>query len=189
MERFEDYAWSSCCTQKYNLVQAYYVGLVGAVCQIGSSCSEYLDLILPKIITYYRLLSIVIDFCSSLIIAAGRQPAAGHILDEQFENFGSMVRWSNQSVNCSAVQSAVCLNKCLAVAPVFLLVATHYFVLFSCKICAEIVVHGMFALFLNGQEVLYGTFFFGFSFLFQVSRLVIASILLSHRLLSREQGL
>ena len=68
--------------------------------------------------------------------------------------------------DCSAVQSAVCLSKCLAVAPVFLLVATHYFVLFSCKICAEIVVHGMFALFLNGHEVLDGTFFFGFSFLF-----------------------
>ena len=64
--------------------------------------------------------------------------------------------------DCSAVQSAVCLSKCLAVVPVFLLVATHYFVLFSCKICAEIVVHGMFALFLNGQEVLYGTFFFFF---------------------------
>ena len=68
--------------------------------------------------------------------------------------------------DCSAVQSAVFLSKCLAVAPVLLLVATDYFVLFSCKICAEIVVHGMFALFLNGQEVLYGMFFFGFSFLF-----------------------
>ena len=65
-------------------------------------------------------------------------------------------------MNCSAVQSAVCLSKCLAVAPVFLLVATPYFVLFSRKICAEIVVNGMFALFLNGQEVLYGSFFFFF---------------------------
>ena len=39
------------------------------------------------------------------------------------------------------------------------------------------------------QEVLYRTFFFGLFLLLQVSRLVIASILLSHRLLSRESGL
>ena len=38
---------------------------------------------------------------------------------------GSMV----QSIcDCSAVQSAVCLRKCLAAAPVFLLVATRHFV-------------------------------------------------------------
>ena len=50
---------------------------------------------------------------------------------------GSMV----QSIcDCSAVQSAVCLSKCLAAVPVFLL----------CKICAEIVVYRMFAVFLNG---------------------------------------
>ena len=60
---------------------------------------------------------------------------------------GSMV----QSIcDCSAVQSAVCLSKCLAAAPVFLLGATRHFVLFSCKICAEIVVYRMFAVFLNG---------------------------------------
>ena len=42
--------------------------------------------------------------------------------------------------DCSTVQSAVCLSKCLAAVPVFLL----------CKICAEIVVYRMFAVFLNG---------------------------------------
>ena len=51
---------------------------------------------------------------------------------------GSMV----QSIcDCSAVQSAVCLRKCLAAAPVFLLVATRHFVWLSCKICAEIVIY------------------------------------------------
>ena len=59
---------------------------------------------------------------------------------------GSMV----QSIcDCSAVQSAVCLSKCLAAAPVFLLGATRHFVLLPCKICAEIVVYRMFAVFLN----------------------------------------
>ena len=48
--------------------------------------------------------------------------------------------------DCSAVQSAVCL----AAAPVFLLGATRHFVLLSCKICAEIVVYRMRAVFLNG---------------------------------------
>ena len=48
--------------------------------------------------------------------------------------------------DCSAVQSAVCL----AAAPVFLLGATCHFVLLSCKICAEIVVYRMLAVFLNG---------------------------------------
>ena len=49
---------------------------------------------------------------------------------------GSMVQWFNGSMvpsfhdsmvicDCSAVQSAVCLCKCLAAAPVFLLGATH----------------------------------------------------------------
>ena len=55
--------------------------------------------------------------------------------------------------DCGAVQSAVCLSECLAAAPVFLLGATRHFVLFSCKTCAEIVVHRMFA-------VLYRTCFF-----------------------------
>ena len=78
---------------------------------------------------------------------------------------GSMVRWFHASMvicDCSAVQSAVCL----AAAPVFLLGATRHFVLLSCKICAEIVVYRMLAVFLNGlngkntvQDVLYGTFF------------------------------
>ena len=55
--------------------------------------------------------------------------------------------------DCGAVQSAVCLSECLAAAPVFLLGATRNFVLFSCKICAEIIVHRM-------SAVLYRTFFF-----------------------------
>ena len=59
-----------------------------------------------------------------------------------------MVRWS--ICDCSALQSAVCLSKCLAAAPVFLLGATRHFALLSCKICAEIVVYRMFAVFLNG---------------------------------------
>ena len=59
-----------------------------------------------------------------------------------------MVRWS--ICDCSALQSAVCLSNCLAAAPVFLLGATRHFVLLSCKICAEIVVYRMFAVFLNG---------------------------------------
>ena len=50
--------------------------------------------------------------------------------------------------DCSAVQSAVCL----AAAAVFLLGATRHFVLLSCKICAEIVVYRMLAVFLNGQK-------------------------------------
>ena len=52
--------------------------------------------------------------------------------------------------DCSALQSAVCFSKCLAAAPVFLLGATRHFVLLSCKICAEIVVYRMSAVFLNG---------------------------------------
>ena len=71
-------------------------------------------------------------------IAAGHQPAADHIV-ERFEIFGSMV------YDCSAVQSAVCLSKCAAAAPVFLVGATRHFVLFSCSICAEIAVDQMFA--------------------------------------------
>ena len=51
--------------------------------------------------------------------------------------------------DCGAVQSAVCLSKCSAAAPLFLLGATHHFVLFSRKVCAEIVVHRMFAVSLN----------------------------------------
>ena len=42
-------------------------------------------------------------------------------------------------------------HKCLAAAPVFLFRAIRHFVLFSCefKVCAEVVVHRMFAVFLN----------------------------------------
>ena len=51
-----------------------------------------------------------------------------------------MVQWCHCSI-----------SKCLAAAPVFLFRATRHFVLFSCefKICAEVVVHRMFAVFLN----------------------------------------
>ena len=85
------------------------------------------------------------------LFTAGHQPPADHIL-ERFEIFRSMVPWFDvQSIcDCSAVQSAVCLRKCLAAAPVFLLVATRHFVWLSCKICAEIVIYRMFAVFLNG---------------------------------------
>ena len=64
------------------------------------------------------------------------------------------VQWFDCSMvqsicDCSTVQSAVCLSKCSAAAPVFLLGANH-FVWLSRKVCAEIVVHRMFAVFLNG---------------------------------------
>ena len=54
-----------------------------------------------------------------------------------------LVRWFNQSV--TAALCSYGLSECLAAALVFLLGATRHFVLFSCKICAEIVVHRMFA--------------------------------------------
>ena len=107
-----------------------------------------------------------------------------------------MVPWFDvQSIcDCSAVQSAVCLSKCLAAAPVFLLGATRHFVLLSCKICAEIVVYRMLAVFLNGlngknssRSIVRNIF--SVYFLFKASRFDIGSILLSHRLLSRESGL
>ena len=69
-----------------------------------------------------------------------------HSILERFEIFCSMVQWFSMVPwfdghrDCSAVQSAVCLSKYLAVAPVFPLGATRHFVLLSCQICAEIVV-------------------------------------------------
>ena len=109
------------------------------------------------------------------------------------------VQWFDCSIvqsfcDCSTVQSAVCLSKCLAAAPVFLLGATRHFVLLSCKICAEIVVYRMLAVFINGlngknsSRSIVRNICSIYIFI-QVSRLVIASILLSHRLLSRESGL
>ena len=101
-----------------------------------------------------------------------------------------MVHGSMVIRDCSAVQSAVCLSKCLAVAPVFPLGTTRHFVWLSCKICAEIVVYRMLAVFLNGlngknsSRIIVQNIFSVYFFI-QVSRLVIASILLSHRLLSR----
>ena len=56
-----------------------------------------------------------------------------------------MVPWFHGHSDCSAVQSAVCLSKCLAAARLFLFGATRHFVLLSCKICAEIVVYRMLA--------------------------------------------
>ena len=77
-----------------------------------------------------------------------------------------LVQWFDGSMvicDCSAVQSAVCL----AAAPVFLLGATRHFVLLSCKICAEIVVYRMLAVFLNGlngknssRSIVWNIFFF-----------------------------
>ena len=107
-----------------------------------------------------------------------------------------MVPWFDvQSIcDCSAVQSVVCLSKCLATAPVFLSGATRHFILLSCKICAEIVVYRMLAVFINGlngknsSRSIVRNICSIYIFI-QVSRLVIASILLSHRLLSRESGL
>ena len=108
------------------------------------------------------------------------QPAADRIL-ERFEFFrsGSMV----QSIyDCSAVQSAVCLSKCLVTAPAFLFGATRHFVLLSCKICAEFVVYRMLAVFLNGLNGRNSSKgivrnIFSVYFFIQVSRLVIVSIL------------
>ena len=80
--------------------------------------------------------------------------------------------------DCSAVQSAVCL----AAAPVFLLGATRHFVLLSCKICAEIVVYRMLAVFLNGlngknsSRRIVRNISSVYFFFIQVARLVIASI-------------
>ena len=79
--------------------------------------------------------------------SAGRRPYSWAIWEFLFN--GSMVEsiW-----DCSTVQSAVCLSKCLADAPVFLLGATCHFVWLSCKVCTEIVVHRMFAVFLNSPN-------------------------------------
>ena len=66
-----------------------------------------------------------------------------------------MVRWFDGSYgsmvicDCSAVESAVCLA---AAGRYFMYgtIATRHFVLLSCKICEEIVVYRMLAVFLNG---------------------------------------
>ena len=123
--------------------------------------------------------------------SAGSRPYSWAIWDFSFN--GSMVPWFHGSMvirDCSAVQSAVFLSKCLAAAPVFLLGTTRHFVWLLCKICAEIVVYRMLAVFLNGlngknsSRIIVQNIFSVYFFI-QVSRLVIASILLSHRLLSR----
>ena len=107
------------------------------------------------------------------------QPAADHIL-ERFEIFGSMVRWFHGSMVPWFHGS---ISKCFAAAPVFLFRATRHFVLFSCefKISAEVIVHRMFAVFLNSvngknsSRTIVRDIFSVF-FLCQVSRLVIASV-------------
>ena len=84
-----------------------------------------------------------------------------------------MVRWGFKSIcDCSAAQSAVCLSKCLAAAPVFSLRSNP-----ACKICAEIVFDQMFAVFLNGLNgkdssriIARNNFFIGFKISYSVSR-------------------
>jgi len=61
---------------------------------------------------------------------------------------GSMVPWPWFDGHLWLQRCAV--SGLLAATPVFLLGATRHFVLLSCKICAEIVVYRMFAVFLNG---------------------------------------
>ena len=88
--------------------------------------------------TFFRMLVIIFSnisyFCFNCCRAsAGSRPYSWAI-------WWFLVRWFHGSI-----------IKCLAAAPVFLFRATRHFVLFSCefKICAEVVVHRMFALFLN----------------------------------------
>ena len=57
--------------------------------------------------------------------------------------------WFNQSVT-AALCSQQFLKEVLSYCACFLLGATRHFVLLSCKICSEIVVYQMFAVFLNG---------------------------------------
>ena len=87
------------------------------------------------------------------------------------------------------------IGKCLAAAPVFLFRAIRHFVLFSCefKICAEVVVHRMFAVFLNSlngknssRTIVRDIFSFFFILGFKISY---REYFLSHRLLSRKSGL
>ena len=99
--------------------------------------------------------------------------------------FGSMVPWFHGSI-----------SKCLAAAPVFLFRATRHFVLFSCefKICAEVVVHRMFAVFLNSLNGKNSSRtivrdIFSFFFLMLGFKISYSEYFLSHRLLSRESGL
>ena len=98
----------------------------------------------------YFLYTMSLWVCYCCRASAGSRPYSWSISDFWFD--GSMVRWFHGSMvicDCSALQSAFCLSKCLAAAPVFLLGATRHFVLLSSKICAEIVVYRMFAVFLN----------------------------------------
>ena len=111
--------------------------------------------------------------------SAGSRPYSWAIWDFSFN--GSMVQWFN-----------LWLQRC-AGSGLFKQVLSYHFGLFSCefKICAEIVVHRMFPVFLNGlmgknRGIVRNTFSV-FIIIILVSRLVIASILLSHRLLSWNQ--
>ena len=96
-----------------------------------------------------------------------------------------MVGWFHGSV-----------SKCLAATPVFLFRATCHFVLFSFefKICAEVVVHRMFAVFLNSLNGKNSSRtivrdIFSFFFLMLGFKISYSEYFLSHRLLSRESGL
>ena len=96
-----------------------------------------------------------------------------------------LVRWFHGSI-----------SKCLAAAPVFLFRATRHFVLFSCefKICAEVVVHRMFAVFLNSLNGKNSSRtivrdIFSFFFLMLGFKISYSEYFLSHRLLSRKSGL
>ena len=90
------------------------------------------------------------------LFAAGHQPAADHILDP-FEIFGSIVRWFDGYLwlqRC-AVSGLLSCRACLSLSTAahwhsMAAGATRHFVLLSCKICAEIVVYRMLAVFLNG---------------------------------------
>ena len=82
-----------------------------------------------------------------------------------------LVQWS--ICDCGAVQSAVCLSDCLTAAAIFLLRTKQNGGLRLCKICAEIIVHRMFAVSLNGlngknssRSIVQNIFFFGLFVLF-----------------------
>ena len=99
-----------------------------------------------------------------------------------------MIPWFNDSM----VQS----SKCLAAAPVFLFRATRHFVLFLCefKISAEVVVHRIFAVFLNSLNGKNSSRtivrdIFSFFFLMLGFKISYSEYFLSHRLLSRKSGL
>ena len=135
---------------------------------------------MPLIDSFLFTAEITVLFVAHRLHCCRASAGSTHIL-ERFEIF-----WFDGSMVPLFIHGSI--SKCLAAAPVFLFRATRHFVLSSCefKICAEVVVHRMFAVFLNSlsavQELLYGTFFS--VFLCQVSRLVIASIFFTQIVIS-----